>query len=65
MPMLSRWRMQEQTSGVRGLPELQFVFLELPKYDSAKEPETLVEKWAYLFREAKNLQGASREAQWP
>jgi predicted transposase/invertase (TIGR01784 family) len=55
VPMLSRWRMQEQTSGVRGLPELQFVFLELPKYDSSKEPETLVEKWAYFFREAKNL----------
>ncbi|HZF51140.1 MAG TPA: Rpn family recombination-promoting nuclease/putative transposase [Polyangiaceae bacterium] len=55
VPMLSRWRMQEQASGVRGLPELQFVFLELPKYDSAKEPETLAEKWAYFFREAKNL----------
>jgi predicted transposase/invertase (TIGR01784 family) len=55
VPMLSRWRMQEQTSGVRGLSELQFVFLELPKYDNSKEPETLVEKWAYFFREAKNL----------
>ncbi|MRG91583.1 Rpn family recombination-promoting nuclease/putative transposase [Polyangium spumosum] len=55
VPMLSRWRMQEQTSGVRGLPELQFVFLELPKYDTSREPETLVEKWAYFFREARNL----------
>jgi predicted transposase/invertase (TIGR01784 family) len=55
VPMLSRWRMQEQMSGVRGLPELQFVFLELPKYDAAREPETRVEKWAYFFREAKNL----------
>jgi len=55
VPMLSRWRMQEQTTGIRGLPELQFVFLELPKYDDSREPETLVEKWAYFFREARNL----------
>jgi predicted transposase/invertase (TIGR01784 family) len=55
VPMLSRWRMQEQSSGTRGLPELQFVFLELPKYDSAHEPATVVEKWAYFFREAQTL----------
>jgi predicted transposase/invertase (TIGR01784 family) len=55
VPMLSRWRMQEQKSGTRGLSQLQLVFLELPKYDAAKEPETLVEKWAYFFREAENL----------
>jgi predicted transposase/invertase (TIGR01784 family) len=55
VPMLSRWRMQEQTSGVRGLPELSFVFLELPKYDASREPETRVEKWAYFFREANTL----------
>ena len=55
VPMLSRWRMQEQTSGVRGLPELSFVFLELPKYDASGEPETRVEKWAYFFREANTL----------
>ena len=55
VPMLSQWRMQEQSSGVRGLPEMQFVFLELPKYDATREPRTLVEKWAYFFREARNL----------
>jgi predicted transposase/invertase (TIGR01784 family) len=55
VPMLSRWRMQEQKSGTRGLSQLQLVFLELPKYDGAKEPEALVEKWAYFFREAENL----------
>jgi PD-(D/E)XK nuclease family transposase len=43
VPMLSRWRMQEQRSGVKGLPEIQFVFLELPKYEGGPEPETLVE----------------------
>jgi predicted transposase/invertase (TIGR01784 family) len=56
VPMLSRWRMQEQHSGVRGLPQVQYVFLELPKYDAGDAPRTLVEKWAYFFREAKNLQ---------
>jgi predicted transposase/invertase (TIGR01784 family) len=56
VPMLSRWRMQEQHSGTRGLSQLQLVFLELPKYDDgAREPRTLVEKWAYFFREAENL----------
>jgi len=55
VPMLSRWRMQEQHSVVVGLPHLQFVFLELPKYEGGHDPETLVDKWAYFFREAGNL----------
>jgi len=54
VPMLSRWRMQEQKSGTLGLSQLQLVFLELPKYESA-EPRSLVEKWAYFFREAESL----------
>ena len=56
VPMLSRWRMQEQHSRERGLPQVQYVFLELPKYASGDAPETLIEKWAYFFREAKNLE---------
>jgi predicted transposase/invertase (TIGR01784 family) len=55
VPMLSRWRMQEQTSGTVGLLSLQFVFLELPKYDVQGDPRTMVDKWAYFFREARNL----------
>jgi PD-(D/E)XK nuclease family transposase len=55
VPMLSRWRMQEQESGVKGLPHLQFVFLELPKYAAGHDPKTHVDKWAYFFREAGNL----------
>ena len=55
VPMLSRWRMQEQESGVRGLPQLQFVFLELPKYAAGHDPQSFVDKWAYFFREAGNL----------
>jgi predicted transposase/invertase (TIGR01784 family) len=56
VPMLSRWRMQEQHGGVQGLGQLQFVFLELPKFDSSCPPRTAVEKWAYFFREASNLE---------
>lgn len=55
VPMLSRWRMQEQHSGERGLSQVQYAFLELPKYESGQAPTTLIEKWAYFFREAKNL----------
>jgi predicted transposase/invertase (TIGR01784 family) len=56
VPMLSRWRMQEQHSGEVGLPQVQYVFLELPKYAAGEQPETLIDKWAYFFREAKNLE---------
>ena len=57
VPMLSRWRMQEQEqhSGERELPQVQYVFLELPKYEGGESPETLVDKWAYFFREVRNL----------
>ena len=55
VPMLSRWRMQEQHGGERGLPEVQYVFLELPKYPDKQRPHTTVEKWAWLFREAQSL----------
>uniref|UniRef100_UPI003D10A6F6 Rpn family recombination-promoting nuclease/putative transposase n=1 Tax=Haliangium sp. TaxID=2663208 RepID=UPI003D10A6F6 len=55
IPMLSRWRMQEQHSGAHGLAQLQFVFLELPKYTAGERPTGIVDKWAYFFREAGNL----------
>ncbi|HEX7841740.1 MAG TPA: Rpn family recombination-promoting nuclease/putative transposase, partial [Kofleriaceae bacterium] len=55
VPMLSRWRMQEQNLGTLGLSQLQLVFLELPKYEGADQPRSLVEKWAYFFREAESL----------
>ncbi len=40
---------------MKGLPHLQFVFLELPKYAAGHDPQTHVDKWAYFFREAGNL----------
>ena len=55
VPMLSRWQMQEQHSKKVGLPQVQYAFLELPKYTGGDDPQTMIEKWAYFFREAKNL----------
>ena len=55
IPMLSRWRMTEQQSGAQELGQIRLVFLELPKYDASRPPQTVVEKWAYFFREADNL----------
>jgi len=55
VPMLSRWQMTEQESGATDLGQIRLVFLELPKYDASRPPRTMVEKWAYFFREADNL----------
>jgi len=55
LPMLTRWRMTEQQTGAKELGQIQLVFLELPKYDARRPPQTVVEKWAYFFREADNL----------
>jgi predicted transposase/invertase (TIGR01784 family) len=55
VPMLSRWRMQEQHTGEPGLPQVQYTFLELPKYAGGDNPALLVDRWAYFFRETKGL----------
>lgn len=55
VPMLSRWRMQEQHAGTAGLGQLQLVFLELPKYQAGDQPRSVIDRWAYFFREAPNL----------
>lgn len=55
VPMLSRWRMQEQHGGALGLSQVQYVFLELPKYRAGDTPEGMIDRWAYFFREAENL----------
>lgn len=56
VPMLSRWRMQEQHGGALGLSHVQYVFLELPKYRSGDDPRGTIDRWAYFFREAENLE---------
>jgi predicted transposase/invertase (TIGR01784 family) len=55
VPMLSRWRMQEQHGGALGLSQVQYVFLELPKYAAGDAPQGTIDRWAYFFREAENL----------
>jgi predicted transposase/invertase (TIGR01784 family) len=55
LPMLTRWRMTEQHTGAKELGQIQLVVLELPKYDVSRPPQSVVEKWAYFFREADNL----------
>jgi predicted transposase/invertase (TIGR01784 family) len=56
VPMLSRWRMQEQHGGTLGLSQVQYVFLELPKYAAGDDPQGTIDRWAYFFREAENLE---------
>jgi hypothetical protein len=47
--------MQEQHGGAVGLSQVQYVFLELPKYRAGDHPERTIDRWAYFFREAENL----------
>lgn len=56
VPMHSRWRMREEHTGAEGLGQLQFAFLELPKYAGGDRPATMVDKWAYFFRQAESLE---------
>lgn len=58
IPMLSRWSTAEQQTGSNEPGQIQLVFLELPKYDTTRPPQTAIEKWAYFFREADKLHGA-------
>ncbi len=51
----SRWRMREETTGAAGLNQVQHVFLELPKYPGDAAPGSELERWAWFFREARNL----------
>jgi len=56
IPMLSRWHLREEHSGERGLNQVRYAFLELPKYAAGSEPVTTVDKWAYFFRSAPTLE---------
>ncbi len=70
VPMVSRWRLQEHDvfparsprgdgGGAVGLPQIQYVSIELPKY--GVHPEGTVDRWAFFFREANNLEVAPPE----
>lgn len=53
IPMLSRWCKTELHTGINR--QVGLVFLELPKLDVTRPPQTMVEKWAYFFRAAGDL----------
>jgi predicted transposase/invertase (TIGR01784 family) len=55
VPLASRWSMSEHSSGRRGLPQVQYVFLELPRYEQKNHPRDIVEQWAWFFRETRTL----------
>ncbi len=42
-------------AGAQALSQVQYVFLELPKYRAGDDPRGLIDHWAYFFREAENL----------
>ena len=70
VPMLSRWNMTERASGSRGLLQVQYAFLELPKLPEQKPETGGAAYWAWLFVHAPELkempddlpQGPYREA---
>ena len=54
IPMLSRWNMVETAPGNRGLLQVQYAFLELPKLPTRKS-DTGASRWAWLFVHAPEL----------
>jgi predicted transposase/invertase (TIGR01784 family) len=54
VPLVSRWSMTERLSGARGLGQVQYVFMELPKLGD-HVPGTANERWAALFASAPEL----------
>jgi predicted transposase/invertase (TIGR01784 family) len=66
VPMLSRWSMREEETGARRLQQMRYAFMELPKYGAGDAPSTLVDRWAYFFRETAHLKAVpSALAQGP
>ena len=64
VPLVSRWRMTEEESGARGLGQVRYVFLELPKLGDTP-PANAKETWAWLFRQATTLKTAPEEVAEP
>ncbi len=54
VPMVSRWGMTERLSGASGIPQVEYVFCELPKL-RGRRPETVIERWVALFSAAPML----------
>jgi predicted transposase/invertase (TIGR01784 family) len=65
VPLVSHWRMQEQHGGRRGLGQVQYVFVELPKLPLDRPPTDEPEEWAYIFRQAPALSAPPPFVQTP
>lgn len=57
VPLVSHWRMTERHGGGVGIPQVEYVFCELPKLGD-RAPETPGEQWAAMFRNAHRWTGA-------
>lgn len=55
VPMVSRWSISEETTGERRLGQVRYVVLELPKYQGGAHPKSMIDRWAYFFRETEEL----------
>ncbi|MBI5517150.1 MAG: Rpn family recombination-promoting nuclease/putative transposase [Deltaproteobacteria bacterium] len=55
VPLVSHWHMAEQHGGRKGLGQVQYVFVELPKLPLDRPPADESEEWAYVFRQAPRL----------
>jgi len=52
VPLVSLWSMREAVSGIEGLGQAQYVFVELPTVSGGRAPPTAAETWVWLFRDA-------------
>ncbi len=61
--MISRFSFKEKEGGIYPLAdELEFVFVELPKFDKTLEGlETLTDKWIYFMKTARTLRSVPEE----
>ena len=60
VPLVSRWSMREDITGGRGLHQIQYAFMELPKLGD-RIPQTPAERWATLFIHAPDLTPTSTQ----
>jgi hypothetical protein len=55
----------DEFSGVKGFGHVRYALLELPKYEAGEHPQTMVEKWAYFFLCAGQLQQVPEDLSAP
>ncbi|MFO0607561.1 MAG: Rpn family recombination-promoting nuclease/putative transposase [Polyangiales bacterium] len=58
VPLVSRWAMAEQGTGAPGIPQVEYVFCELPKLRD-RAPANALERWVGLFVAAPVLDAAT------